>query len=97
MNRRKLLAAAAATTALLALSACGQAPWEDSLRDSEDATVMDPGSITLYNNVDKHPNIARVCAGGVGFATTTRPDFGSVQRVPEWDAFCADKHDRPMR
>lgn len=82
---------------LLGLTACGQAPWEDSLRDYEDARVMDPGEITLYNNIDKHPNIARVCAGGIAFATTTRPDFGSVQRIPEWDTHCATTHDKDMK
>lgn len=92
---RKLVTIALSIAALFTLSSCGQAPWEDSLRDYEDATVVDPGSITLYNNVDKHPNIARVCADGVAFATTTR-DYEPLTRVPEWDEFCATVEDRVM-
>lgn len=72
----------------LAVAGCGQSPWQHSLRDYEGATVKDPDSVTLWNNVDQHPNIARVCLDGVAFATTTRPDFSAVQRVPGWDHVC---------
>lgn len=82
--------------AAVGLSSCGQAPWEDSLRDYEGAEVRDPGSITLWNNIDQHPNLARVCADGVAFLTTTRPDFSAVQRVPEWDAACKGVRDTVM-
>jgi len=87
MNKTIKLAIASAA-ALLVLSGCGQAPWEDSLRDLENVPVKDPDSATLYNNVDKYPNISRLCIDGVAFATTTRPDFGALMRVPEWDAEC---------
>lgn len=96
MKKRIALAVIAAAAAV-SLAGCGQAPWENSLRDYENAKVVDPGEITLYNNIDQHPNIARVCAGGLGFATTTRPDMGAVMRVPEWDAHCAKVADKPMR
>ena len=90
----KIVAAIAAIGFLA--TGCGQAPWEDSMRDYEHAEVRDPGMITLWNNIDKHPNIARVCADGVAFATTTRPDFSSVMRVPEWDGYCSKQKDKIM-
>lgn len=73
---------------LVVLAACGQAPWEDSLRDLEGVQVYDPDAVTLWNNVDQHPNIVRLCLDGVGFATTTREYGDAVERVPEWDAYC---------
>jgi hypothetical protein len=33
---------------------------------------QDPDLIESYNNLDSHPNIAKVCIDGVAFATTTR-------------------------
>lgn len=84
---RKRLAIALASLALLA-GACGQAPWETSLKDVEGAQVQDPDYITLTNNVDKHPNVVFLCTEGLAFVTTTRPDFSALTRVPERDDFC---------
>jgi hypothetical protein len=70
------------------LGSCGQAPWEHSLKDVEGAQVRDPDWILLTNNVDKHPNIVELCAGGFGFWTTTRPDFSAAERLPELDSYC---------
>lgn len=75
---------------VFALGACGQYPWQDSLRDLEDATVKD-AVVTVFNNIDKHPNIAQVCVDGIAFVTTTRIDGNdSIDRVPEWDSRCAN-------
>jgi hypothetical protein len=82
---RKLIAAVLLG---LTLIACGQAPWEKSLKDVEGAQVRDPDYIMLTNNVDKHPNVVILCAGGFGFWTTTRPDFSAASRLPEMDTFC---------
>lgn len=83
MKRLKI----AALTAMVALSltACGM---NDSMRDYEEAKVKDPDSVTLWNNIDLHPNIARMCTDGVAWATTTR-DYDGITRVPEWDKHCA--------
>lgn len=88
MTRRRAAVAALALVAALSLSACGQAPWEDSLRDLEGVEFVDPEGVTAWNNVDQHPNIVRLCLDGVAFATTTR-EWQPVTRVPEWDAACA--------
>lgn len=90
--KKKILIGMGAVALTASLSSCGQAPWESSLRDLEGAEVRNP-NVTIWNNVDLHPNIARVCTDGVAFATTTR-DFVNVIRVPEWDAYCADHLDR---
>jgi hypothetical protein len=78
--------------AAVMLSACGQAPWEDSLKDVEGGQVRDPDYFQLFNNADLHPNIVLLCAGGFGFATTTRGgDSNSddaLNRMPEMDEFC---------
>lgn len=80
----KLAAAAVTAVAGVALAGCG---LNDSMRDYEEAQIKDPDSVTLWNNVDLHPNVARLCTDGVAWATTTR-DYTAIIRVPEWDAFC---------
>lgn len=80
----KLAAAVVTAAAAVALSGCG---LNDSVRDYEEAQVKDPDSVTLWNNVDLHPNVARLCTDGVAWATTTR-DYTAIIRVPEWDAYC---------
>jgi hypothetical protein len=81
MNRRLLLL----PLAVLALAGCGS----NNFRDIEGVDSQNPDSIEVFNNVDLHPNIAKLCIDGVGFATTTR-DYNAVTRVPEWDAQCAE-------
>lgn len=82
--------AATVLLCVFALSACGQAPWEDSLKDVEGAPVRDPDYVMLTNNVDQHPNVVLICTGGFGFYTTTRDDFSAIDRLPEMDAFCEE-------
>jgi len=83
--KRKAIAGMAAAIAALTLAGCGT---DDSIRDLETANVQDPQAVTLWNNIDGHPNIARVCTDGVGWATTMRDYGDALTRVPEWDAFC---------
>lgn len=85
---KKIAIAAGIGAVLVSLTACGQAPWEDSLRDLEGVEVYDPDSVRMWNNVDKHPNIVRLCLDGVAFATTTREYGDALLRIPEWDAYC---------
>lgn len=88
MHRKALLVGLVVLAGLLVFASCGQAPWEKSLKDVEGAAVRDPDYIMLTNNVDSHPNIVLLCAGGFGFWTTTRPDFSAADRLPEMDGFC---------
>lgn len=73
-----------AVAAFVALAACS---GKDNFRDVEGVKSQRPELIEVYNNVDQHPNIARVCIKGVAFATTTR-QYEPVIRVPEWDRDC---------
>ncbi len=78
---RKLIAA------VFALALLGGACAGNNFRDVEGVASQDPDSIAVYNNVDRHPNIVKVCIQGVAFATTTR-DYAALTRVPEWDRTC---------
>ena len=49
--------------------------------------VGPPDSIEVFQNVQLHPNLARICIDGIAFLTTTR-DFDAVERIPEWDHIC---------
>ena len=60
----------------------------NNFRDVEGVRSQDPDLIESYNNLDGHPNIAKVCIDGVAFATTTRDAQAAVQRVPDWDSTC---------
>ena len=59
----------------------------DNFRDVEGVKSERPQLIQNYNNIDKHPNLAKVCIDGVAFLTTTRA-YDAVTRVPEWDRTC---------
>ena len=72
------------------LASCGSATG--SIRDYEEARVLDPGKVAIWNNVDQHPNIVRICTDGIAWATTSR-DYQQITRVPEWDRACADVED----
>ncbi len=64
------------------LVACGQS------RDVEGVEFRDADRIEGFNNVDEHPNLVRLCIGGLAFVTTTREHI-PFERVPEWDeSFC---------
>lgn len=71
--------------AALMLTGCGQ----NNFRDKEGVASRDADEYTLWNNVDGHPNVVRLCLDGVAFATTTR-DLQAIMRVPEWDKHCAE-------
>lgn len=49
--------------------------------------VRVPDSLTVYQNIDGHPTIAKLCIEGLAFRTTSR-DYESAERVPEWDKTC---------
>jgi len=84
---KKRLAAVLAAAALVTLTAgCAQQ------YDVENVPFEEPDEITIYGNVDQHPNITRVCIDDIAFATTTR-DYNAVMRVPEWDEHCANLED----
>ncbi len=85
---KKILAILAGIVMFLSVSACGQAPWEDSLKDYEGANVTDPDKVILLNNVDKHPNIVILCYKGYAFETTTREGPDAVNRFEKLDALC---------
>lgn len=82
MNRTYIAATVVAAT--LMLGACGS----DNFRDVKGVKSQNPDSIEVYSNVDKHPNIAKVCIKGVAFATTTRDAQAAITRVPDWDRTC---------
>jgi len=81
---KKKIAALLAVAGVLTLSACAN----DTILDNENGVVADADEITVFNNIDGHPNIARLCADGVAFATTMREYGDAVTRVPEWDDYC---------
>jgi len=68
------------------LSACNWGTPANQ-RDLEHVQPRDPQKAESYTNVDQHPNIVRLCIGGVAFVTTSR-QYDSILRVPEFDAWC---------
>ncbi len=57
-------------------------------RDVEGIEFKDADRIEGFNNVDGHPNLVRLCVGGLAFITTQREHI-PFERVPEWDeSFC---------
>lgn len=85
-NRRLLAAAAALAVGIGAAAGCS-----NQLNDQGGVPQHSPDYILTYLNVSDFPNITLVCIRGVGFATTTRDNNAAIQRVPEWDSFCATK------
>ena len=80
----KKIAAASAVAASLLLGACAG----NNFRDVEGVESQRPDLIEVFSNVDKHPNIAKVCIDGVAFATTTREGNSAITRVEAWDKTC---------
>lgn len=66
--------------------------WIEFSTEDLDVSIKVPDSIEVFQNVDSHPNIARICIDGVAFLTTTR-DLDAIDRVPEWDSICAAELD----
>lgn len=79
---KKALIALAAFLGVAALTGCGA-----NVRDLEGVPIKEPQKIEIYANLDKHPNIVRLCIDGIAWVTTTR-ELESVTRVPEYDAWC---------
>jgi hypothetical protein len=82
MGRRTAVMAAVAVSTLV-LAGCNDA----NQKDIKGIPGTQPDSITVYTNIDQHPNFARVCAGGIAFLTTSR-EYPSIMRLPEWDWTC---------
>lgn len=82
--RRRIVALILGLTVVFGLSACGH----NNFRDVTGVKSQTP-YIEVWSNVDRAPNIFLVCIHGVGFATTTRNYGDAIQRVPEWDTYCA--------
>ncbi len=81
---KKIVAVVAAGFAVVSLSACSGA----NSRDLKGTTFVDPQKIETTINIDKNPNLTRICIDGVAFLTTSREYGDGVTRVPEWDAWC---------
>jgi hypothetical protein len=83
----RLKAMAMGVAAMLALAACSSD--DANSHDIKGVPWKNPDKIEVYANVDGHPNITRLCIGGVAFATTSRDAGQNLMRVPEWDvSFC---------
>ncbi len=71
--------------AVVALAGCNNA----TSADLKNVPYAKPDSIKVWENIDGHPNIARLCLDGVAFATTSRDaSAAAAQRVPDWDRLC---------
>ena len=84
-KKRALLVGIVGVAALGTASACSPG---NNFRDVKGVASKDPDLIESYNNLDGHPNIAKVCIDGVAFATTTRENNAAIQRIPDWDSKC---------
>lgn len=85
---------------LLVATACGQDASQTDISEPKqrgratptDYSAQAPDSITVYYNVDGHPNLVRVCIDGVAFRTVSSSHDhgldGADERVEEWDAYC---------
>lgn len=82
---KRIAALILAGIATLIFTACS-----NQLNDMEAIPQKAPDYVVTYLNVDNFPNVTLLCIKGIGFATTTR-DLNSLERIPEWDAFCATK------
>lgn len=90
----------AATVLTLAVGACSQDASQTDLDEPkqqgravpQDYKATAPDSITVFQNVDSHPTIVRVCIDGLAFRTISNAHqgglAGAVDRVEEWDDYC---------
>ena len=88
MTRTKKILLGLGVGAVVLTAGCS---GRDNFRDVEGSGSKVPDSVEVFSNVDKNPNITKVCIDGVAFATTTRPDMGSILRVEAWDKTCPAK------
>lgn len=71
----------------LAVSSVACSPG-NNFRDLKGIESQEPDLVEVFTNVDRHPNIAKVCIDGVAFATTTREGNSAITRVESWDRTC---------
>lgn len=99
--RRGLALTTVFAVTFLGLQACTEQDASDTDLDEpkqegdalpDDYSSRAPDSITVYQNVDNHPTIVKVCIEGLAFRTvsTTYVELATpaVERVEEWDASC---------
>ena len=98
MNKRVIVGAVA--SAVLLLGACTQDASKTDLSEPkqqgravpQDYKAQAPDSITVFQNVDGHPTITRVCIDGTAWRTISNAHQGgldgAVKRVEEWDTYC---------
>lgn len=84
---RKLATATVLAAAALSLTGC-QLHKTATNADLTGVHYDTPDTVKVWQNIDNHPNIAKLCLDGVAFATTTRDAQAAAQRVPEWDQTC---------
>jgi hypothetical protein len=89
MRFKRTLTAAGALAIAAAIGVT--AGCSNQLNDQKDVGQTHADYIMTYLNVADFPNVTLLCIKGAGFATTTRDNLAAIQRVPEWDAFCATK------
>lgn len=69
-----------------------QQPQVDGNLATTKIVAKAPDSVVVYVNVDKHPNIAKLCIEGIAFRTISETyvtlNSPAAERVPEWDASC---------
>lgn len=99
MKRRVLVGLG--LTAALAFGACTQdasktdldEPKQSGRAIPQDYKATAPDAITVFQNVDGHPSIVRVCIDGLAFRTLSTSHNGGFEgaaaRVEEWDDYCA--------
>lgn len=92
MTKKRVLLPASAGLVLVVAGACSPG---NNFRDVEGVDSRDPDLIESYNNLDGHPNIAKVCIDGVAFATTTRDAQAAIQRIEDWDSTCPGGENEP--
>ena len=76
------------TAAVVVAGAFGACSPGNNFRDVEGVDSQEPDTIEVFSNVDRHPNIAKLCIDGVAFATTTREGNSAIMRVEAWDRDC---------
>lgn len=98
--KTQVAVAAAAAAVLLGATACEQDTSKADLGEPkvegriapEDYVSKAPDKVTVYINVDDHPNIVRLCIDGLAFRTVSAKyvslNTPAVERVPEWDGGC---------
>ncbi len=95
--RRTAVAAGVLAAAVLAVGCDSQLQdiSQDQVRteapaEAIEAVVTNPDSVTVFRNLDRFPNVARVCIDGIAFYMTTHTDSraSNVQAFPDSQA-CA--------